>query len=98
MGSLHRLLALAAPLALALQPACAPLAAPPLAPKIASPAVAASSAAKEPLVVAGDTGNPDTTADLIVEIQKLEKLFAVPPGETRGAMAMCVELEIVSPP
>ncbi|MEP7123769.1 MAG: hypothetical protein ABJE95_22765 [Byssovorax sp.] len=80
MGSLHRLLALAAPLALALQPACTPPAAPPLAAKVASPAVAASSAAPESLLVAGDSGTVSTTDEIIVGIQKLETLVAVRPA------------------
>ena len=74
MGSLHRLLALAAPLALALQPACTPPAAPPLAAKVASPPVAATSAAPAALLVADDPGKARTTDQIILELRKLEQL------------------------
>jgi tetratricopeptide (TPR) repeat protein len=80
MGSHHRLLALAAPVAIALQTACAPPVAPPRPPVVASPPaptvppVAKIASDPAPLLVAADTGKPRTKDAVVVELQALEQL------------------------
>lgn len=81
MGTTHRLLAIAGPIALTLQLACTPAAAPPGPVKAPSPPVAKTSGDSAALVVASSPGKPRTTDEVMIELRALEQLSTdTPPG------------------
>ena len=88
MGTLHRLLALAAPLAVALQPACTPLATPPPAATAALPPPAKTPGDPEAPLVAARSDKGRTKDEIVVQLQTLERLALATPAGTLEQIAL----------